>query len=162
MADNGATSGTTGAGGAAVPQRPTERYGSARNDRGPISGKLFAVVLAVLAVAVVVAIAAYLYEQFTAEKLSAEVVSSEAVDEQTMSITANVTSNRPEDDGYCIVRAKEYSGAEVGRAEVYIPAGRETTRIEVSFPTTGEPYAGDVYGCSFDVPEYLEHTAAEN
>lgn len=157
MADNGTTSAASDAGAAAG--RPADRYGAARADRGLISGKVLAVVLGVLAVAVAVAVVAYLYEQFTAEKLSAEVVASEVVDDQTMALTADVTSNRPDEDGYCIVRAKEYSGAEVGRAEIYVPAGQETTRVKVTFPTTGRAYAGDVYGCSFDVPPYLEHTA---
>ena len=145
--------------GALPPQRPAQRYAGAQADKAPITGKFLAIVLGVLAVALIIAVSAFLYQQFAGEKISGEPVATEVVDDATFSITVDVTTNRPERDAFCIVRAKEYSGAEVGRAEIFVPAGQETTRVERTFSTTARAYTGDVYGCSFDIPDYLNPPA---
>lgn len=144
---------------AAPPQPPADRYAGAKANQAPITGKVLAVVLGVLAIALVVTVVGFLYQQFTGEKISGEAIATEVVDDSSLSLTVDVTSNRPDRDGFCIVRAKEYSGAEVGRAEIYVPAGKETTRVTITFPTTARAYVGDVYGCSFDIPDYLDRTS---
>lgn len=70
--------------------------------------------------------------------------------------TLDVTREDPSKDSYCIIYALDYHVAEVGRREVFVPAGGPSTvRMDVPIHTRGEAVAGDVYGCSTTIPPHL-------
>lgn len=141
-------------------KRPEGRYAKSSDNVGLVPSRIMAVILAVLAVALLVAVGAYIYEQFTAEKIEGEVTDSQVIDDHTVSATASIDRSEPDREAYCIFRSREYSGAEVGRAEVYLPPGEETTNASVEFSTTGRAYVSELYGCAYEVPPYLDHEAA--
>ena len=83
-------------------------------------------------------------------------VTHEVLSDDSIRVWADVTRNHIDEDAYCIVQAYDYSKAEVGRREFAVPAGgAEVQRIAVDVPTNHRAVAGGVYGCSGNVPSYL-------
>ena len=75
--------------------------------------------------------------------------------------TLDVTREDPSLDAYCIIYALNYDVAEVGRRDVLIPAGGPSTvRMDVPIQTREQAVAGEVYGCSTEMPEFLNDEAA--
>lgn len=80
-------------------------------------------------------------------------------DEQFI-FTLDVTREDPELDSYCIIYALNYDVAEVGRRDVFVPGGGpQTVRMDVPIATRELAVAGDVYGCSTEIPEFLKPAA---
>jgi hypothetical protein len=50
----------------------------------------------------------------------------------------------------CVVRARDTTGSEIGRATVEVPAGPEPSRTVMRYrlATTGRPVTGEVAGCT--------------
>lgn len=70
--------------------------------------------------------------------------------------TLDVTREDPSMDAYCIIYALNYDVAEVGRRDVLIPAGGPSTvRMDVPIQTREQAVAGEVYGCSTEMPQFL-------
>ncbi|MDQ3406089.1 MAG: DUF4307 domain-containing protein [Actinomycetota bacterium] len=72
-----------------------------------------------------------------------------------MQLTFDVTRESPERPAVCIVRVRALDGTESGRKEVYIAPGQSSTRMTTIISSTAEPVTADVFGCSYQVPEYL-------
>ncbi|GAB2746624.1 DUF4307 domain-containing protein [Amycolatopsis magusensis] len=72
-----------------------------------------------------------------------------------MEITVDVTRDEPERAGVCIVRVRDITGAESGRREVLVPPGESSTAVKAVIKSRGRPVTADVFGCSYEVPEYL-------
>ena len=142
------------------PKRPEGRYAKSSDNVGLVSSRVMAVILSVLAAATLVAVGAYIYDQFTAETIEGEVTEAQVIDDHTVSATASIDRSDPDREAFCIFRSREYSGAEVGRAEVYLPPGQETTNASVEFSTTSRAYVSELYGCAYEVPPYLDRSAA--
>lgn len=140
----------------ATPQPATTRYDSADNRRGNLSAKL--IVIGAILAAIVAAVVLW---QYFSMRLSQTVDASPAGFERTadnsLSFSLDVTRKNPEEAAYCIVTALNYGKEEVGRRDVYVPAGGPSTqRLTVDIPTRDVAVAGTVYGCSASVPHYLE------
>jgi hypothetical protein len=73
----------------------------------------------------------------------------------TMELTFEITRDTPGRAAVCIVKTRVRSGEEGGRREVLIPPGPATTRVTTAIKSSGEPVTADVFGCSYQVPEYL-------
>ncbi|MDO5030408.1 MAG: DUF4307 domain-containing protein [Corynebacterium sp.] len=141
----------------AVRQQQRARYGDTKNRTLP--AKL--VVIGILAMLVITG--AYIFVQMN--RVSAPDVSASQAgwsrtpgkeDEQFI-FTLDVTREKPELDSYCIIYALNYDVAEVGRRDVFIPGGGEkTVRMDVPISTREMAVAGDVYGCSTEIPEFLK------
>ena len=135
---------------------PPGRYDRARDGGSAVSGKLIAVLLGALFVALLAAGGMALYRYTTSPTISGQQSGFTVVDDRTIDITVDVTRDRPEQEVFCIVRAKDAAGAEVARREVFVPSSQEgSTRLVTRLVTTGPPVAGDVYGCGADIPDYL-------
>lgn len=81
----------------------------------------------------------------------------EGKEDEEFIFTLDVTRSNPELDSYCIIYALNYDVAEVGRRDVFIPAGGpNTVRVDVPIATRELAVAGDVYGCSTDIPAFLQ------
>ena len=137
--------------------RPAERYGAARRPVDKSNRRTGrAVILAVLFVAIVTVV---LFAQFISQREDADVTASmtnfERVEDDTLAMSIDVTRDDVDKPSYCIVTALNY---EVGRRDVVIPAGGpETQRIDVEITTRDLPVSGSVYGCSTNMPAFLEH-----
>ncbi|WPF66886.1 MULTISPECIES: DUF4307 domain-containing protein [unclassified Corynebacterium] len=139
-------------------ERPQSRYGAARPAQGSggISGKIVAIVMVALLIALVIVVARFLATRDDAT-VKASMSNFERVDDSTMHLDIDVTRNQPDVPSYCIVTAMNYDKAEVGRREVLIPAGGpETQRMAVEIPTRDRAVSGSVYGCSTQIPAYMD------
>ncbi len=75
--------------------------------------------------------------------------------QDTMRLTFEITRDTPDRAAVCIVRTRVRNGEEGGRREVLIPPGPATTRVTTTIKSGAEPVTADVFGCSYQVPEYL-------
>lgn len=142
-------------------RRPFARYGRAGKAATPrgIGGKVLVVALVVVVVLIAVAFARTLVER-SSVPVTADFITQEAVDDSTTRLWIDVTRQNTEVPSYCIVTAVNYSFAEVGRREVVVPAGGEPlTRIGVDLPVREPGVSGRIYGCSEDIPFYLDTSA---
>lgn len=144
-------------------QSRTERQRYAKESsttKGTISGKL----IAIFALVMVIAFAFALVKFFQAEAkstITGETATVEQIDENAMRVVVDITRKDTSVPTYCIVTALDYDINEVGRREVVIPAGGETTeRIAVEVPTRATAVSGDVYGCSDIIPFYMDTSEA--
>ena len=137
------------------PQSPTsrtieeQRYGSSRSTS--ISGKVI-----VIGVALVLVISGlYMWNQWRNESSPDVSISSAGFDRPNF--TVDVTRDDASRAAYCIVTALDYDKNEVGRREFVIPAGGDKTeRFKVAIPTRARAVAGKEYGCSTEIPGYLD------
>ena len=135
-------------------ERPAARYGRQRSSRR--TRRWIIIGLTLLVVAVGGAVAAVGYERLGSADVEGTLSSYRLLDDETVSVTITVTRKDPSRPAVCIVRARSKDGAETGRREVLVPPSTQksvqvTTIVKASRP----PVIGDVYGCGFDVPNYL-------
>lgn len=139
-------------------ERPQSRYGAARpaQGRGGLSGKIIAVLMVALLIAFVIVVARYLSTRDD-PTVKASMTNFERMDDATMHLDIDVTRSQPDVPSYCIVTAMNYDKAEVGRREVLVPpGGPETQRLGVEIPTRDRAVSGSVYGCSTQIPSYMD------
>ncbi|NIH78616.1 DUF4307 domain-containing protein [Amycolatopsis viridis] len=136
----------------APPSLPEGRYG--RPQRPSRRWRRWA--YAVVAVAVGGAVAWIGYLNLGAAPITAERVTFQELPGNAMTVSLNVTRDEPGRPGVCIVRTRDISGAESGRREVYVPPG--ATRVDAVVRSIDQPVTADVYGCSYDIPEYLSRS----
>lgn len=140
----------------ATSPRPAERYGRNRGTGGSIGGKVVAIVAALLMIALLFVGARTIMERFN-EPVRAEFISQEHIDDETGRLWIDVNRKNPDTPAYCIVTAVDYSHAEVGRREVVLPAGGdEHSRIAVELPLREPLVSGRIYGCSENLPFYMD------
>lgn len=139
-------------------QRPASRYNSPRPEAAAgrnISGKIIAVIGVLLVIAIVVVGANFLKNR-DAQTVSGQMGSFERIDDDTFRFEVDVTRDDPSQVAYCIVTAKDYSHAEVGRREVLVePSDHSTVRISTLIPTREPAVSGGVYGCSTVIPSHM-------
>jgi hypothetical protein len=128
---------------AAAPVFPPGRYGRrrapGRTRRWVPVALLLPVVLAMLL------LAGYLYRQYGDPPYRVTVQSQGGVTDTSATVTFTV-HKRDGGPALCRVRAKTYNGAEVGYADVPVPAGTDVT-VHYTVTTSARPYAVDVLGC---------------
>jgi hypothetical protein len=81
------------------------------------------------------------------------------IDDGTVEVTFQVVREQPERAAVCIVRARSEDGDETGRKEVFVPAGAPSVLAHTVLRTSRRPVTGEVFGCSYDVPAYLDPAA---
>ncbi|WP_295629188.1 DUF4307 domain-containing protein [uncultured Corynebacterium sp.] len=149
-ADRGGRRGTR-----ATAATKSARYGDTRRR---LPGKLIVIGI----VGVLVVSMAYIFVQMN--RVSAPDVTAsqagwareEGREDDIFIFTLDVTREDPSLESYCIIYALDYDVAEVGRRDVVIPAGGPSTvRVDVPIQTREQAVAGDVYGCSTEMPEFL-------
>lgn len=89
--------------------------------------------------------------------VTAEFITQERVDDSTARLFIDVNRKDTTKDSYCIVFAVDYNHAEIGRREVILPAGGEKRQqLAVEVPTREPVVSGRIYGCSQDIPFYMD------
>ena len=129
-----------------APQGP--RYSARR--QGGLGQRLLAVLFTALVVALVAAVLQMLWSRYTAETVTGEVLGFTVTSDSSVDVRLRV-NKKPGSRAYCIVRSREFSGAEVARDVVAVDAvgtpGR-TARGEITLRTTARAVTGEVQGCS--------------
>ena len=136
----------------AAPVLPEGRYGTGRATASRRWRRWVFLAVALLVSGVIAWVA---YVNLGSAPIDAERIGFTAKPGNAMQITLNVTRDDDNRPGVCVVRVRDKSGAESGRKELLIPAGAKYDRISTTIKSIGEPVTADVYGCSYDIPEYL-------
>nr|WP_228046941.1 DUF4307 domain-containing protein [Saccharopolyspora sp. HNM0983] len=95
------------------------------------------------------------YNNLGTQPIEGDRITYDAVDEHTLRLAIEVQRDDPQRPAACVVRARGGAGEEVGRKEVLVPPTDGTFRLETELRTTYEGKSGEVYGCTYNVPEYL-------
>jgi hypothetical protein len=122
---------------------PPGRYGRRRQP-----GRRSRLVPAALLVAVVIAglwLAAHLYRQYGSAPYRADVPSVTQTTDSSVTMEF-VVHKSGGGAAACRVQAKDFSGAEVGYAEVPVPAGRDVP-VRYTLATSARAYGVTVLGC---------------
>ncbi|GAA4424522.1 DUF4307 domain-containing protein [Actinokineospora soli] len=130
---------------------PEGRYGKRPVRRSPLTRGL--VIAAALLFGAGVAFVAYL--NLGSAPISAERAVFENLPDNRMRFTFDVSRDEPARAAACVVRVRSVNGAETGRREVYVPPGGSPQRVETVITGSAEPVTAEVFGCSYQVPEYL-------
>ncbi|MEV0085838.1 DUF4307 domain-containing protein [Saccharopolyspora sp. NPDC050642] len=133
-------------------QIPQDRYGSRARTR-PRPALRWALISVVLVALVGVAIVGY--RNLGSAPIEGKQIAFETIDDHSVRIVLEVQRDEPQRPADCVVRARAKSGVEVGRKEVLIQPADGTTRQETVLRTSAPAGTGEVYGCTYNVPEYL-------
>ena len=135
---------TSGASSAHARRRPPGRY----DEPSRAVPRAAAVLLTVLFLALMVALAWTLYQRYGVDDVPVRPTGFEVLGDDAVRVEFEVT---PPDGGtaWCLVRARDEGGAEVGREFVRVPAREdgEPVRVEHVLPTTGLSVTGEVPRC---------------
>ncbi|GAB3488843.1 DUF4307 domain-containing protein [Amycolatopsis cihanbeyliensis] len=134
----------------ARPTLPEGRYGRART-RTRRGWRVWVVVLIALAVSGTVAYVAY--RNLGTAPIEAQRLGFTEKPGNAMEITIGVNRDDPGRAGVCIVRVRDISGSESGRKEIVVPPG--AGEVSTVIKSIRRPVTADVFGCSYDVPQYL-------
>jgi hypothetical protein len=130
--------------GVTTPTFPPGRYGHRRERRATPRWVLPVLIAGVLVAGLVVSVG--YYQQYGESEYQAQVVRSAVVSSSTVTMTLRIT--RPDDKATsCTVRSRAYDGAEVGRADVAVPAGAGHDTVDYSLHTSRKAYTAEVVGC---------------
>lgn len=97
------------------------------------------------------------YNNFGSPPIEGQQSSYRVLDDQSIHVTVEVERKDPEKAAVCVVRARNKPGSEVGRKEMFIPPASGVARYETTIRTKNRAFAGEVYGCSYKIPEYLSN-----
>jgi len=132
---------------------PEGRYGRQRTPMMKQStGRWIAGVLVAVACVLVAYVA---YVNLGSEPITAETIGYSERPGDAMEVTFRVTRDDPGKPAVCIVRVRNATGEEGGRKEVLVPPGDDGRPLRTVIKSVGRPVAGNVFGCSYSVPEYL-------
>lgn len=134
-----------------------DRYGESRNSN--FAGKILVIIFA----AMIIAAGVYIFSMLTRTSeasVTAVETNGEIVSDSKLTSQIDVTRDDPSQAAYCIVTALNYSKDEVGRREIFIPAGGDKiTRYSMDIQTRERGHAAKVYGCSTTIPPHLSQNA---
>lgn len=131
---------------------PADRYGRSRRSGTSGRGRW---VFVGLALAVAIGIAYVAFVNIGPAPVSAQRIAFSERPGDAMEITILVTRDEPERPAVCIVRVRDRAGAESGRKELFVPPSTGELRLRTVIRSGTPPVTADVFGCSYEVPEYL-------
>lgn len=133
-------------------QLPEGRYGARarKRQRPALRWTLIVVVLLLL-----LAGSIYSYNNIGSAPINGKQVAFEILDDHSVKITFEVQRQDPARPGDCVVRARAENGVEVGRKEVLVRPADGISIEETVLRTSSRATIGEVYGCTYNVPEYL-------
>ncbi|MCS4489941.1 DUF4307 domain-containing protein [Corynebacterium sp. ES2794-CONJ1] len=130
-----------------------------KESQSSMTGKLMAIAILVLVIGFAVAFAKYL-QTAQSQPITIQFVNAEPINDENITVIADITRKDTSQPAYCIVTALNFDMAEVGRREVFVPAGGQNiARWNINIPTRERAVAGAAYGCSDSIPFYLEQKA---
>ncbi|MGW6422621.1 DUF4307 domain-containing protein [Nocardia sp. NPDC055053] len=137
---------------AAAAARHADRYGR----KPPVRRLWLLVVLGVGVLVAGLAVAFLGFQKYGPKAIETEQLGYVVDDDSTLTVRMKVTRDSPQQAVVCFVRAMDRDGAEVGRREVLVP-GSDSTSVQVTttVKSSARASAGDIYGCTEEVPGYL-------
>ncbi|RJQ71590.1 DUF4307 domain-containing protein [Pseudonocardiaceae bacterium YIM PH 21723] len=126
-----------------------DRYGKAPRKSSPLRRWG----LTVLGVLFGIGAAWVAYQNLGATPIEGKVVNFNPKDDHAVELTFSVTRDEPGRAAVCIVRSRDGNGDETGRKEVYIRPNDASYSTVIR--TSKRPNTAEIYGCSYQVPEYL-------
>lgn len=132
-------------------QLPEGRYGPRVG-----SGRRWAVPMGLLlAVLAGLAIAVIGYRNLGTTPIRTETLGFTLLTGNAVQLRLTVIRDDPSRPAVCIVRARSRDGEETGRKELYVPPAAGPIALTTVVRTSRPPVTAEVYGCSFQVPDYL-------
>jgi len=135
------------------PQAPRRRPPGRYDEPSLVTQRILAVVLGLLFAGLVGAAAWTLYARYAADDVPVQVRGFDVRGDSGVVVEFEVT---PPSGGtvWCLVRARELGGQEVGREIVTIPPADDggAVRVRHLLPTTREPVTGEVPRCLAEPP----------
>ncbi|GAA2812318.1 DUF4307 domain-containing protein [Saccharopolyspora taberi] len=131
---------------------PEGRYGSRARTRSRPAVRWLLAGVTVVALLVVSLIG---YQNLGSSPIEGKQTAFTILDDGSVRITLEVRRDDPHRPAACVVRARAKSGEEVGRKEVLVQPADDTVRQDTVLRTSARPTIGEVYGCTYKVPEYL-------
>lgn len=132
-------------------QLPEGRYGPRVG-----SGRRWAVPMGLLlAVLAGLAIAVIGYRNLGTTPIRTETLGFTLLTGNVVQLRLTVIRDDPSRPAVCIVRARSRDGEETGRKELYVPPAAGPIALTTVVRTSRPPVTAEVYGCSFQVPDYL-------
>lgn len=131
---------------------PEGRYGTAR---GAAPRRHWRWVFVAFGLAAGIAIAYIAYLNLGSAPISAQRIAFAEQPGNSMEITVRISRDDPGLPAVCIVRVRDISGVETGRKEIFVPPSKGDIRLHAVIRSGTRPVTADVFGCSYDVPEYL-------
>ena len=132
-------------------QLPEGRYGPrvGSDRRWAVPVGLLLAVLAGLAIAVIG------YRNLGTTPIRTETLGFTLLTGNAVQLRLTVIRDDPSRPAVCIVRARSRDGEETGRKELYVPPAAGPIALTTVVRTSRPPVTAEVYGCSFQVPDYL-------
>jgi hypothetical protein len=145
---------------AAPPGRPQRRRPPGRYDEPSRStARALAVVLVVLFAGLVATVTWTLYQRYGTPSTDVQVRGYSVLSDRAVRVDVDVAPPRGR-TVYCLLRARDRYGAEVGRVFVPVTGGTGSVRLHQVVPTTGRAVTGEVPQCTVAAPPSDEPTAA--
>lgn len=137
---------------------PSDRYGSRTTSRTP--RRVYAVLVSLV---VILGLAAAIigYRNLGTQPIEAKHTAFTVHSDHEVRLTIEVQRDDPQRQAVCVVHARSEDGDEAGRRELYIPPARGTARYDTVVHTSKRPVLGEVFGCSYTVPPYLDPAQRE-
>ncbi|MBH0776028.1 DUF4307 domain-containing protein [Nocardia bovistercoris] len=136
--------------------RRADRYGFDSGGSGRVRRRWIPVAIGVFVLVAGLGVAYLGFQKYGPRDIEAEQLGYTVVDDSTLSVHLKVTRADPTRPAVCFVRAMDRDGAEVGRREILLTASESgTVELTTVVRSSTRPSAGNVYGCSDRVPEYL-------
>ncbi|ASR02432.1 DUF4307 domain-containing protein [Gordonia rubripertincta] len=144
-------------GGAAERPRSGPRATYPENSASAQTRRRWFLALSILVVVAGVTLAAVGYSKFGTADVSGEATGYEILDDNTVAVQFTVDRSDPSKPAACVVRGRSKDGSETGRREILIPAdSAERIGVRTEVTTSKPPVIGEVFGCTVDVPAYLQ------
>jgi hypothetical protein len=112
-----------------------------------------------LAVLAGLAIAVIGYRNLGTTPIRTETLGFTLLPGNAVQLRLSVIRDNPSRPAVCIVRARSRDGEETGRKEIYVPPAAGPVVLSTVVQTSRPPVVAEVYGCSFQVPGYLNPPA---
>ncbi len=133
-------------------QLPAGRYGR----RPPSARRRWAVPAGlILATLIGLAVAVIGYRNLGTTPIQGSALSFTLLPGNAVHLRLSVIRDDPSQAAVCIVRARSLDGEETGRKEVYVPPAAGPITLSTVVHTSRPPITAEVFGCSFQVPDYL-------
>ncbi|TWF92716.1 DUF4307 domain-containing protein [Saccharopolyspora dendranthemae] len=138
-------------------QIPPDRYGS--RARSAHTRPVLRWVLLVVVALALTGVALIGYRNLGSTPIEGKQVAFEVIDDHSVRVTLEVQRDDPQRPADCVVRGRSEAGEEVGRREVLVHPANGVSRQDTVLRTSARATIGEVYGCTYNVPEYLStHT----
>jgi len=135
-----------------VPTGPRRRPAGRYDEPSLIGQRVLAVLLGVLFLGLVAAVLFTLFARYGGDAVRGRVISYDVESDSRVTVAVEVVKNT-DSKAYCVIRARDRGGAEVGRdVAVLDPSGTPDRTVRGTFPlaTTARAVTGEVGACTAD------------